>query len=346
MIASNGGERSVSTRHRLGLLAGCGDWDTVILSAGSLPQERQVDSIVAAGDAGALLVLQRVIPSPARMIDLRAAYDWIVFDIDDAIYATPPDVQAAPLVATLKQARRLVLRGSTSASSRRRPLAHALRHVDVCVVGNPILGDFARRFAERVAEIPTTVEPVEHPPATRGADPVLVWLGVQDNLQYLELIRAPLGQVARETGAKLRVVSGATWRDAPLEVDFVPYSEEAARHALLTATVGLSPLTDDPWTRGKCALRVIQYGGNALPAVATPVGITDRVVTHGETGFLASGPDDWVWAMRTLLNDRTRAAEVGARALTRISHLYSDDVARRLWKNLIGDLPPPKRGGS
>jgi glycosyltransferase involved in cell wall biosynthesis len=299
------------------------------------PASGQLDPVIDAGGPGATLILQRVMPSGDQMSVLRRSYDRVVFDIDDAIYAVPPDVGGVRAVAMAKAVGRLALRGSTHASSRKRPLAHALREVDVCVVGNPILGKFARRFTRNIVEIPTAVDPIKEPPHKRPAKPVIVWLGVRANLQYLALIRSSLEALAREVDFTLRIVSTATWVDSPVPVDFVPYSAEGARTALLSSTVGLSPLTDDPWTRGKCAMRAIQYGGHALPAIASPVGITDRVVLHNQTGFLAKTSRDWLAALRIATKDSSKMAAMGGRALDHIRHSYSNDLVIDRWKRLL-----------
>jgi hypothetical protein len=278
-----------------------------------------------------VLVLQRVLPAREDMRRLRDVFDRIVFDIDDAIYAVPPQVGEARHILLTKNALRAAVRGSPRASSRRKPLIRTLRSVDVCVAGNSVLSGFACRFAPRVVAIPTAVDPVAAAPRERPDTPVLVWLGLPDNLQYLDLIRAPLARLVSSTDLVLRIVSGRTWSDAPLPVEFVPFSEEAADKALLTATAGLSPLTDDPWTRGKCAMRAVQYGGHGLAAVASPVGITDQVVRPGRTGFLPRSSDEWLAAMRLLVSDRDKATEMGVRALDHIRRSFSNTLALERW---------------
>jgi glycosyltransferase involved in cell wall biosynthesis len=217
-------------------------------------------------------------------------------------------------------------------------LARLLRAVDVCVVGNSILGEFASRYVRRVEEIPTTVEPVNHPPPNRPRLPVLVWMGLADNLQYLGLLKEPLTRLAGQFDFRLRIVSSRPWSESPIPSEFVAWSPEAARDALLTSTVGLAPLTDDAWTRGKCAFRSIQYGGHALPTVASPVGITDRVIQHGETGYLARSAADWIDFVGGLLENPTLVDEMGAAAHRRIRRLYSNDLAARRWTDLLASL--------
>lgn len=338
VLASPGGWAFPSARYRLGPLARAGPWPVDVLSAGSFPTASQIEALLENGGGDALLILQRVMPSERDLDRLRARYRRLAFDIDDAIYAVPPDNQASPLATLPKQAARLLLRGSPSASARKRPLSRALARVDVCVVGNSILSAFARRHASRVVEIPTTVEPVDQPPTTRPAPPVVVWMGLPDNLPHLALVRKPLSRIAEEVDFMLRIVSSAPWRETPVPVEFVEWSPAAARDALLSSSVGIAPLTDGPWTRGKCALRAIQYGGHALPAVASPVGITDKVVLHGRTGYLASTEQEWVEALHTILSSPSLVKSMASAALEHVRRVYSDPVAVHEWRRVVESL--------
>ena len=334
VVASTGGWDSPSTRCRLGALAREGPWPVEVHSARSLPAPAQVEEIIAAGGAGALLILQRVLPTGAQLNRVRERYDRIVFDFDDAIYAVPPSVRGSRLVGVAKGAGRLLTRGFPRASARRKPLIGTLRAVDACVAGNSILARFARAHCDHVVEIPTTVAPLEQVPH-RDLEPTLTWVGIADNLQYLGLIADPLARLREEAEFRFTVVSSRPWLEAPIPTEFVQWSEDAEKSALREATIGVAPLTDDPWTRGKCALRAIRYGGHALPTVASPVGVTDQVVLDGETGLLARTDDEWMQALGGLLGDPGRAAAMGRRAWQRIRATYSDEVALRMWRELL-----------
>jgi hypothetical protein len=344
VVASTGGEKSVSSIARLRPLARAGPWPISFHSAKPFPDRPEIDVVLAHSGPDAALILQRVLPSQADLQRLRRAFGLLVFDIDDAIYAVPPKVGGSRGMEYAKAALRVGLRGSPQASSRRRPLARTLASVDACVVGNSVLAGFARRYIQTVVDIPTTVSPAEAPCDTVQSPPVLVWIGLPDNLQYLRLIAAPLTRLAQEASFVLRIVSSRDWDEAPLPVEFVSYTEGAARRALLESSVGLAPLTDDPWTRGKCAMRAIQYGGSGLPCVASPVGITEQVVIHGETGLLARTEEDWLEALRLLLADRNRAAAMGLAAWERVRSQYSNEVAVERWQRLLRGLwrDPPR----
>jgi len=329
---------AANARYRLGTFARRGPWPVEMIAAHPFPRPDEVDALIDAGGMGTILILQRVMPAPDAMQRLRERYDRVVFDFDDAIYAAPPELHRSALYRRSKEAARLLARGSSTASSRKQPLIRALGFVDVCVAGNSILASFAAKYAPRVVEIPTTVEPIAAPPAGRPSPPVLVWMGLESNMQYLELVKRPLKRLASVAEFSLRIVGQRPWTESPINCEFVKWSPDAQREAFMSSTVGLAPLTDEPWTRGKCALRSIAYGGHALPVVASPVGITDQVVLHGKTGFLARSEDDWFRALHHCVREPDGAARLGTRALERVREHYSDDVAYRRWHRLISDL--------
>ena len=340
VIASPGGWDAPSAQRRLAALASEGPWQVDMFSAGSLPTEEQLDALAAAGAKGdgAVLILQRVLPGRGQLARLREAYDRLVLDIDDAIYAVPPDVGGSLPAQAVKAAGRVAIRGYPRASARRRPLIKALQEVDTCVAGNSILAAFARRHCRDVVEIPTTVSPVQEIPPRTGQSK-LVWVGVGENLQYLDLIAGALGRLRKEVEFEFTVVSSRPWVNATVPTEFVRWSRAAERDALLRATVGVAPLTNDPWARGKCAFRAILYGGHALPTVASQVGITHEVLVDGETGLLVRTKAEWEKALRALLDDGDRASAMGRRAWRRVGATYSDQVALGQWRSLLGSQP-------
>jgi hypothetical protein len=337
LLAAAGGWAAPSARYRLGPVAASGRWPVEAISAGSLPDRERIQQILARADRSTALILQRVMPATTDMKRLSSAFGAVLFDMDDAIYATPPS-RRWTVAGGVKSAARLAARGSTRASKRRRPLVRTLRQVDAVIVGNEVLGNFARRFATRVVEIPSTIQPVGDAPATRPEPPVVTWMGLPVNMIHLELIRKPLERLRNECDFRLRFVSSEPWTCSWQELEFVEWSEEASREALLSSTVGVAPLSDDPWTRGKCALRSIQYGGHALPTVASPVGVTHQVVRHGRTGYLASTENEWLHHLRALLSDAHLASTLGEQALAHVRTSYSDEIAVAKWSEVLETL--------
>jgi glycosyltransferase involved in cell wall biosynthesis len=164
--------------------------------------------------------------------------------------------------------------------------------------------------------------------ARAGGTPRLGWLGTEGNLPFLELVRPALVEL-RERGRsfELEVISGATPHWPELSVKHVPWSLEGAAPALAELDIGLAPLPDTLWTRGKCGFKVIEYMASGLPVVASPVGAAREIVVHGETGFLAGDVGAWVDHLDSLLIDAALRRRLGGAGRRRVQERYCTDVA-------------------
>lgn len=223
--------------------------------------------------------------------------DRVAFDLDDATYLRQRKTLGAPPEVSCIR------------------LARFSRTVGIChlvTAGNQRLAHVAGRFTRHVEIVPTTVEIGERPPAPPRDGRTLVWIGLDRNLVYLELVRPALARLARRfPDLRLRIVCDTwpDWDDVPIER--VEWSEAVEENALRTADVGLMPLTDDPWTRGKCSFKLLQYMAAGLPTVASPVGTNRDVVRDGESGLLARTEDEWHEALRRLLESAELRAVMG-----------------------------------
>ncbi len=179
-----------------------------------------------------------------------------IFDVDDAIYVRKP--------------RRLGDLPDESAW-RKKKFAATCRWVDVVAAGNDVLAGVARATAREVAVLPTSIDTAcyERTFAGPAEAPTIAWIGSPENLIYLDMIRPALARLSKRYPLKLRVICSEFPEWSDVSIERVPWSAATEAHSLAGAHIGVMPLTDDAWSRGKCAFKLLQYMAAALPCVAS-----------------------------------------------------------------------------
>ncbi len=217
--------------------------------------------------------------------------------------------------------------------------------------GSPALARWSTAAGARcVLEMPPAVD-IEHYPLLPLPDgPFTVgWIGTPRNEDYLRLIAEPLRHLHAVHGARLRVIGGTgslTLPDVP--IDQVPWREETEAAELARCHVGVMPLTDGPWERGKCGYKLIQYMAAGRPAVASAIGAARSLLVPDETGYLAASPEEWSSALASLAGDRDRVTRLGLAARRRAEAEYSLQVQSprliELFRQAVGALEPSDYG--
>lgn len=260
-----------------------------------------------------LLLLSKLKLSPAEGWLVRTWVRRIVLDLDDAVYLRRP---------------RTIAEAPGRSWLRRFKFDHVCRISDLVIAGSAPLADAAREAARRVEVVPTPVSMPEGPAIGRAPDGrTLVWIGLPENLPYQLEVRPVLARLTSDyPDMRLRVISSEfpDWDDVPIER--VMWSEDSEEQHVATSNVGIMPLVDDEWARGKCAFKLLQYMASGLPCVASAVGANRDVVSHGETGFLATDAAEWERGLRTILDSPRTATEWGRRGRERVRESYARNV--------------------
>lgn len=200
--------------------------------------------------------------------------------------------------------------------------------VDHVVAGNRFLAE-AAQAPEKTTIIPTAVNtdrftamPTRE---ARGRDVVVGWTGLSGNYRHLARSLTPIVRALRRTGARFVIISDRPPPQdmADLQAEFVPWRLESEIQDLSRLDVGVMPLPDGPYERGKCAFKLIQYMALGRPGLASPVGANCEVVTHGIDGFLPQTEADWEEQLVRLIEDPQLRAQVGGRARQRVQDAYS-----------------------
>ena len=270
----------------------------------------------ADGDRLEVALVQRQVDlSPSLGLERRVADGRrLVLDVDDAIW-----LDSSPDAGGHRLAR---LKGTA------RKLRWLAERADAVVAGNDLLADWLGRYSANVVVVPSLVEHRDFPPRSHAQSGriVLGWLGSPSTAPALAALREPLRALARNAGKiefELLVVGGAPPAAPGIPVREERWSEESEREFLRTVDIGLMPLPDNAWTRGKCAYKALQYMAAGIPVVADDVGVSAQVIGHERGGLIVPAGGDWVEPLRELGSDARMRSQLGRTGRDRVAEGYS-----------------------
>ncbi|NVK53932.1 MAG: glycosyltransferase family 4 protein [Flavobacteriaceae bacterium] len=204
-----------------------------------------------------------------------------------------------------------------------------MRHSTATFVGNLYLKERALKSgAKEIIDLPTVINPIRYRKkiGDSSASKIKIgWIGSPTTMKYLETLKPVFEKLNSELDFELLVVNAKPFFDLGFgcEVRWVSWSEETEVEAILEMDIGIMPLPDDKWERGKCAYKLIQYMACGLPVVASPVGMNVEVVKHGENGFLASSEEEWVDYLNTLIQNSSLRKEFGGKGYQLVQERYT-----------------------
>lgn len=195
--------------------------------------------------------------------------------------------------------------------------------------GNHYLADRARAAGAPWVEIVPTAVDLDHYPMPADenwtpSQPVdIVWIGSPATVAYLDALIGPLQQLAARRSIRL-VTIGANPRPIPgIDVLSLPWSAATEAADIARCQVGVMPLPDSPWERGKCGYKLIQYMACGLPVVASPVGVNSQIVRSGHNGWLATESTQWFQHLGALVDDAAMRRRLGSAGRCMVEQCYS-----------------------
>lgn len=247
----------------------------------------------------------------------------IIFDFDDAIWL-PNTSQSNFLAASLKfhNKTRLICKCAYKIS-----------------VGNAYLGAYAQRYNPNTIINPTTIDTINWHNQVKNQEDntqlVIGWTGTHSTLKYLDELVPVLQELEQSYNFTFLVIANQapTWQLQSLR--FIPWQKATEIEDLLKMNVGVMPLTDDEWAKGKCGFKALQYMALGIPALASPVGVNAEIIDHEENGFLCRDAQDWHKYLTQLLEDQTLRSRLGKKARKKIIDYYSVLANRRNFENLF-----------
>lgn len=248
--------------------------------------------------------LNPLLPGWMDRVLLRVPY---VYDFDDAYY--------------LKYEQR----GGVTARALVSKFGEFIEGAAVTVAGNDTLAAYASKFCEDVRIVPTVIDHDRYLKADlirRDGVFNVGWIGSPSSIRCLSVVEAPLKALAVEGPVRLTVVGGEAPSLEGVDVVNVAWSEATEVEHICRFDVGIMPLEDEPWTRGKCAFKLIQYMACGVPAIGSAVGANCQALASG-AGLLANTDADWLRAFRQVRDDPASARLMGERGRARVRDRYS-----------------------
>ncbi len=258
-----------------------------------------------------VVCIQRRLLSPFEFYWIRKKSLNIVFDLDDAVmYRSSSSPRPHSLSRWLK------FRGMVKGS-------------DIITVGNQFLKNEVLKVdrEKKVFVIPTSIDTTLYPrkkEISPRPEIVLGWIGTKGNLKYLQKLE-PVFKTIRQKfpQVKLKIVSNEFFDSQYLPVIKKPWKLEDENEDLISFDIGLMPLNDDLWSKGKCGLKIIQYLSVGIPVVCTPIGINSDIIQNGENGFWATNQQEWIDHLSTLILNRDLRYLMGRKGIETVEQGYS-----------------------
>lgn len=246
-------------------------------------------------------------PLTAIFTHLISRRSRLLYDYDDALYAVESYRVKAPK-PTQPGSKQTVRRLNT-----------VLANSSLVFAGSEELAAYARKFNPgNTFLVPTAYGKVPDPPGSLRTDgPVTIgWIGNVGNLYFLSMIDEATAAIqARFPSVRFSLMSGRSQEGLKTRWELVPWSKEAEDSWLRSIDIGIMPLVDDAWSRGKCAFKLLQYMAYGKPVVASAVGANFQAVLDGVSGFLATTPQQWMEALEKLVTQPELRAGMGTESL-------------------------------
>ena len=302
------GKHAASTRYRA--LA----YFPALQSSGWLPLHLTVSGILPrlkllglAKQAEIVVILRKTFGLPFLRL-LRLCSKNLIFDLDDAIFCKS---------------------NGKASNSRQLRFERVARICEQVWAGNLYLGDMAGRYSKSVKIMPTSLDYRKYLlEVEKNSDYFdLVWIGSHSTQKYLKEWLPVLESLSEIIpNLRLKIIADFDLSSEQLKTTAVRWSEKGEAEDLSSAHIGIAPMSDTPWTKGKCGLKVLQYMAAGLPVVSSPVGVNREIVKHGITGYLAESSEEWRVAIEKLAHASALRQSMGEAGQMRVIEQYSIDV--------------------
>jgi glycosyltransferase involved in cell wall biosynthesis len=200
-----------------------------------------------------------------------------------------------------------------------------IRYADMVFAGNTYLASYARSCNSHVKIIPTTIDTNFHKPLSKQNDKIIIgWIGSHTTIKHFEYALEFLTIIKNKyPKVEIRVVGDADYINEKLNIKGVAWSSATEVEMINSFSMGIMPLPNDEWAKGKCGLKGLSYMACEVPTIMSPVGVNTEIIQNSKNGFLASTTDEWITALSNLIEDATLREKIGKAGRQTILEKYS-----------------------
>lgn len=256
---------------------------------------------------------------------IRRKSGILIYDFDDAVLFRNSDTRNFHSV------------------SRSRRFKHTIRYSDIVIAGNDYLRDLALPFTKTksIVVIPTGIDTRTYIPrdASDYSSPFTIgWIGSKSNLVFLKQLVEPINALYRTKGNfRLKMVCDDFIKGFECPVERKIWRAQDELKDLQSFDIGVMPSVDNHWTRGKCALKLLQYMSCGIASVSSLTEVTSGIITEGVNGFLASAYEEWKEKLEFLLENPDQLQSVGAEARKSLDGYYDSETIAAQYASVFQD---------
>jgi glycosyltransferase involved in cell wall biosynthesis len=213
---------------------------------------------------------------------------------------------------------------------------------DLVFAGNNYLAGFARQFNENVVIVPTTIDTEIYKPILKNAKEKICigWSGSITTIEHMETKMQALKAIKNKYGNKVyfKIIGDGRYYNEDLKTQGLPWKKETEIHDMAEFDIGIMPLPDTEWAKGKCGLKGLQYMALGVPTIMSPVGVNSEIIQDGENGFLADSDEEWVNKLSLLIESFELRRKIGNTGRKTVEEKYSIHTNSKLYLRYFDQL--------
>lgn len=254
----------------------------------------------------------------------------LVFDFDDAIWL-PNVSDGNKALNFLKDPRKT---------------EKLIKIADMVFAGNDYLKDYALQFNDNVRIVPTTIDTSWYKPGRNKQNQICIgWTGSSTTIQHFETLLPVLKELKNKHGDLLRfkVIGDPSYYNEELGIQGLPWRSETEVEDLQDIDIGVMPLPDNQWTKGKCACKGLQYMAAGIATIMSPVGVNKEIIVEGENGFSANSEAEWLEIIDKLIDDKNLRNKLGEAGRKTVENSFSVEANKKLYLDYFNELIDTKK---